>query len=103
MSPGVPGFTERLRQAQALQDRFEQSGEITDLNEALRIYQRLLRDPALARESASTYLLAANDYANTCLRHYQVGSDRSDLERAIRLWRRAIRASLENEPALPAY
>ena len=100
--PVPPEFQEDLRRAVEGEQRYQQTGDLAALNEAVAAWERILNHPAFAQADERFQLAAWNGAGGAYLRRYWRQGQIADLDRALSLWQEAVRRTPEDAPDLPS-
>ncbi len=101
--PIPPPFREDLRRIQEAMHRYLQTGAEDALDVVLSAWERILRHPAFLEADLRFRLAAWNDAGGVYLRRYWRRGDPSDLNSALKLWKRAVELTPEGSPDLPGF
>jgi len=92
-----------IQQAQIAEQRYLNNGnnDVSALDEAIQIWERLLHHPNFASTKVEYRLVIVNNSAITYLRRYNAKGNLSDLTAALDAWEQAIALTLPSSPELP--
>src|SRR6266511_2310694 len=98
-----PEFRDDIRTAQESEKRFRRLGDPSALDAAASAWERVLNHPAFPGAEARFQLAALNNAARVLWRRYRAQVRVEDLNRALDLWRQAVKLAPPNSPRLPGY
>jgi len=101
--PIPPEFQADLRRAQEGVARYQQTGDLAALNEAIAAYERILNHPAFSQADERFRLGVWNDAGGAYLRRYWRTGNIADLDKALALWRQALEATPPGSPDRPGF
>src|SRR5437667_383065 len=101
--PLPPEFREDIRTARKSVKRFLRFGDASALDAASSAWERVLNHPAFPGTEARFQLAASNHAGRVLLRRYRAQGRVQDLDRALELWRQAVKLTPPDSPKLPGY
>src|SRR5690606_11867992 len=98
-APRVPAdLQDDLRRAQEAEGRYERSGDLGTLDEAVAAWERVIAHPALPAAPEPIRSAAWNAAGCIYLQRYRAGGRPQDLNRALELWQAAVAAMDAGSP-----